>query len=137
MRISDWSSDVCSSDLADQGAGCEGEASDHFRVRSRRLAQMMPGIGKVAPAQFTVVYGALGQQPCDHVHQPRRDFQGFAGKTHAEHDVHFLPVPVALLVEIGARLIRHDHGFHIRPEEHTSEEHTSELQSLMRTSYAV
>src|SRR3546814_17438026 len=39
---------------ADQGAGCEGEASDHFRVRSRRPAQMMPGIGKVADRKRVV-----------------------------------------------------------------------------------
>src|SRR3546814_11792599 len=38
---------------ADQGPGCEGEASDHFRVRSPRLAPLMPGIGKVEIGRAT------------------------------------------------------------------------------------
>src|SRR3546814_8502820 len=84
MRISDWSSDVCSSDLLDSwywNAGCR----HHRRTRRQRFHR---GISCVAAA-------------------------GFA-------DGH----PVVLSRDTAERHAR-------------SEEHTSELQSLMRISYAV
>src|SRR3546814_1708879 len=106
MRISDWSSDVCSSDLAQvprvradvlaAGLHLPGDAADH------------PGAGAVLrhrPARPRVVRLCL---PAD----------GVDGS---------VPVDGAL-----------DRG---RPREaneaRRSEEHTSELQSLMRSSYAV
>src|SRR3546814_10518781 len=83
MRISDWSSDVCSSDLGPRyGQGCRSE-----RDRSRHL---------VARDRRPAVIGDL------------------------------------LLAKPGFRL-EHDLGMH----DLRSEEHTSELQSLMRISYAV
>src|SRR3546814_11233366 len=52
MRISDWSSDVCSSDLVDAGAD-RGQ-------RARAAAQAaLAGGGKA------VIIGAIGQQPRD------------------------------------------------------------------------
>src|SRR3546814_4999550 len=101
MRISDWSSDVCSSDLqilrqhpADEGAGTGVafqvafaqelvEGADHGIARAAELARQRPA-GRQARA--------------------RREAAG-------EDDLAHLVV--------------------------RSEEHTSELQSLMRTSYAV
>src|SRR3546814_5023556 len=90
MRISDWSSDVCSSDLRKQ-----------FRLPKRALRPA--GDDRLASLDL-VEDGQVGQR-CD----PRRD--------------------------------RHRHALRLRDlltrERHRSEEHTSELQSLMRISYAV
>src|SRR3546814_8195021 len=87
MRISDWSSDVCSADLAvarrDQGAGGAGPAHRRQgaggRARADRRAQQMGRGGRSLRAVQRRARGARGR----------------------------------------------------------SEEHTSELQSLMRISYAV
>src|SRR3546814_8443060 len=89
MRISDWSSDVCSSDLI-ESAG--------LRLELRLGAH---------PAQDFL---RIGQQ-----REHRRGRRGYV------------------------RFAANDEGFLHRspPELGRSEEHTSELQSLMRISYAV
>src|SRR3546814_6711046 len=96
MRISDWSSDVCSSDLAGFGyyatlIGVFVTSLYSFRV------------------YFLVFHG-----------KERFDAHADAGHGHG-HDAH------------------DDHGHHggAPKESPRSEEHTSELQSLMRISYAV
>src|SRR3546814_9373976 len=105
MRISDWSSDVCSSDLKGpprvrEGAprghagGCEGSPRGRTRVlegSSRGRARVAQGCPRVPP---------LGA---------RR--------------IHPAPLPGRPLLHAGL------------PQR--SEEHTSELQTLMRISYAV
>src|SRR3546814_9658058 len=97
MRISDWSSDVCSSDLV--ARHCPG-VSSVFRLR--RLAAS----GAVAAtAAHTLRRLAGGHYGSGRDWQPGRASGRGGG----------LP---------DGRLVR-------------SEEHTSELQSLMRTSYAV
>src|SRR3546814_2330871 len=94
MRISDWSSDVCSSDLGHQAV----LASNTSSIPITRLAQAAP--------------------------DPKR----FIG-------VHFFnPVPVMGLIEVIRGLATADETVKIVER---SEEHTSELQSLMRISYAV
>src|SRR3546814_1077039 len=102
MRISDWSSDVCSSDLARQELGRRrlwplrparrrcGRFAGHA---SARIAQ--PAVGRHR-AQLHLLSVARRRQPREQRHQLR------------------------LAVHAGR-----------------SEEHTSELQSLMRISYAV
>src|SRR3546814_3632264 len=98
MRISDWSSDVCSSDLLTEGIQLLHR--DHGR---RRGAVIQHG---------ERVRGALrGRHPDPRIH----DTAGRAGR----------PAPrPGRLQELRSDLLR-------------SEEHTSELQSLMRISYAV
>src|SRR3546814_4851296 len=91
MRISDWSSDVCSSDLRED-ARTAGALRVEYGARRRRTATRDEGIGVVD----------LGDIPCT----PDREGQ-------------------------PARRRRLQLGFD------RSEEHTSELQSLMRISYAV
>src|SRR3546814_7800655 len=88
MRISDWSSDVCSSDLPQEGGR-----------RSRRGSGIRAGDGS-------------GNRP--------RAGNGSGGKTEAP------PRPAP---QEGGHRSRRGYG--------RSEEHTSELQSLMRSSYAV
>src|SRR3546814_4789112 len=86
MRISDWSSDVCSSDLRTRPAGWSGLASTWHPPSRRSFSR---------------------------VHQDK------SGAKHCWHSA-FLPC-----AGYGARSAGR------------SEEHTSELQSLMRISYAV
>src|SRR3546814_9725624 len=126
MRISDWSSDVCSSDLVAAGDGqveADGAVGGH-----RRLVGGL-GAGAVAGGER-----AAG----DDVVAAARQDQVAAG----DGRVH---VGVAGVVDLGRavglgdavvcgaeRVARHQVAGLLR-----SEEHTSELQSLMRISYAV
>src|SRR3546814_5294485 len=103
MRISDWSSDVCSSDLQHAGDAPVG------------------GFGAVADDDDAAVLGVAHPYPAAMV---QADPGGAAGDV--EHGVEQGPVADG----IGA--VAHGFGFAVR-----SEEHTSELQSLMRISYAV
>src|SRR3546814_2187678 len=116
MRISDWSSDVCSSDLLlrqehiDAVAG-EDKACDPFFLRDAHRDRAHAGAER--RGQEAAIVGmnerALGQR--------------FAGRDRIADDRADQRVRVGLVLqEIG--LFR-------------SEEHTSELQSLMRISYAV
>src|SRR3546814_9879119 len=121
MRISDWSSDVCSSDLifrtARGGDVVERLARRPIDVedvrRADRIEDRIIGIDvDVADARaFIVLEGDL----------PDRDL-GIGGQV--EQRVHRQRNDLGLLDRFPARAPR-------------SEEHTSELQSLMRNSYAV
>src|SRR3546814_6353550 len=118
MRISDWSSDVCSSDLADReadfaravlvgSAGAVRAAGQRRRKPDRQLAR-----GAVDAAR-----------PAD-----RRDARSDrAGFTHG-------PADPGRTRDARAVHQRRRHGDGRRGR---SDEHTSELQSLMRISYAV
>src|SRR3546814_2660840 len=97
MRISDWSSDVCSSDL-------EG-------VVHQPRAGLVAALGQAAEAQAA---GAVDHQRAGQLAGVR--LAGQVGFGIAQH-----------VAEKGADVITRSR----------SEEHTSELQSLMRISYAV
>src|SRR3546814_1750306 len=111
MRISDWSSDVCSSDLG----GFEGEDLVDDRLDRPALDQR----------------GDLAQLIAIRAHEEERVIHaagpGFAANGRAPEPQHDAQNEVEALraceVGIGRRGNR-------------SEEHTSELQSLMRISYA-
>src|SRR3546814_1321489 len=114
MRICDWSSDVCSSHLLPWALPEPGRRATSS-IRAQRLADAE----------------AMGQDRC-----PRR-----AGRRQAP--------------PVGRRAVVHDGGgrgarrrsaalegqaqpaHRVEPRRRRSEEHTSELQSLMRISYAV
>src|SRR3546814_2053638 len=97
MRISDWSSDVCSSDL---------------RLLGRREIDLAPGDGASG------ICGGRGTRPPHH----RRGARGFRACAAVGE-----PRSVC---RAGGRALARGSGTR-------SEEHTSELQSLMRISYAV
>src|SRR3546814_10065878 len=97
MRISDWSSDVCSSDLIDSHHAGRAEMG-RFERRRRDLAAP-----DVADAERGDDHRADGARAGDRRHSDR----GARGE-----------------VQLACEFAR-------------SEEHTSELQSLMRISYAV
>src|SRR3546814_1599320 len=105
MRISDGSSDVCSSDLT--GSTCGARA--HIEYRGGRF-----GFGWPAESSWDRILECVcGVRQCSCAR-----FRRHCGQFHA-------PGPVWV--------------FRRRPDRHSerSEEHTSELQSLMRISYAV
>src|SRR3546814_1943643 len=100
MRISDWSSDVCSSDLHDAGFGAARLPVPVVRVDQRSVGRPFG----LHDDRRAAVGAALREQPP-------------AQRRISRH-----------LEQLGAR---------VEQQDMRSEEHTSELQSLMRTSYAV
>src|SRR3546814_3219958 len=131
MRISDWSSDVCSSDLAVAAHG----AGQLQRPLLRRAAaeDALPAGAPARPAWRTAprrpavplappLARALGKLPAgdDRTRGAGRGARGRPARLAGPGGVAAVPAR-RLVVAAQAR----------------SEEHTSELQSLMRISYAV
>src|SRR3546814_7102356 len=124
MRISDWSSDVCSSDLAAAGDG-DGELAIQ-PLRDPKVEDLREKAQRLETQQYYAE----------------------AAKT-LDQALEIVPDDPALLQERAeAALLLGDHakaealarrafatGSQVGPLR--SEEHTSELQSLMRSSYAV
>src|SRR3546814_2030114 len=124
MRISDWSSDVCSSDLFDRGRAAFANRRERCQTHRRddRAGRRFDRGDRVARVGRTIE----------------------AGRTMHMHDVAEL-----LYVELGSDARRNVLAERRAGEQHVagvlgefgnlrrSEEHTSELQSLMRISYAV
>src|SRR3546814_1748620 len=110
MRISDWSSDVCSSDLR-PGLG---EEAEHQRRRERPRLRGEVAAAKDAHAAFLehLAFDGLLQRLA------RLDEAGQGGIA--------MRRPAGVAAEQQAAAVGD-----------RSEEHTSELQSLMRISYAV
>src|SRR3546814_2519496 len=128
MRISDWSSEVCSSDLAD-GAGLRHGADrviralGHFLVVEYFLAPAFAPLpcfhGAAEPCRLVLAHETFGYRD----HLAIRHAADFTDRSNAA--VYFLNIAGtgSAAVGDGDSLPR-------------SEEHTSELQSLMRISYA-
>src|SRR3546814_8268209 len=112
MRISDWSSDVCSSDLVN------GVVRTLTQTRAE-LTRMGHDVDLLTPLEFRTL-------PCPTYPEIRLSL--FAGrKVTARLDA---ARPDALHIATEGPL-------GIAARAYRSEEHTSELQSLMRISYAV
>src|SRR3546814_2982225 len=139
MRISDWSSDVCSSDLV-------GVDQQHVVIGLDREAQ-----GKVDGGEGLAL--ARVRRSDQHAVSARQDrtvsdaaeiadqlalhdaiFFGNAGHRGAGHDHAARREPFAVDTSLPRR---DDRGRRLRDLLERSEAHTSELQSLMRRSYAV
>src|SRR3546814_2176262 len=112
MRISDWSSDVCSSDLGYLWRRPQPHTA-RYRRRRRRLAADDQGRGGRA---------AL---PADRRH-PRTPIRPTGTGN-----------PKPLMTALSVAIKRLDHAAHLALPAYRSEEHTSELQSLMSISYAL
>src|SRR3546814_9962574 len=106
MRISDWSSDVCSSDL---DAVCDVALVKHVVAADREG----PAVTGRTIRKRRVDEGNIAAEQLGRVFRIRRH-GGFVGIVRPQCDTSL----------IGEEYVR-------------SEEHTSELQSLMRISYAV
>src|SRR3546814_1081887 len=109
MRISDWSSDVCSSDLVGRRA-CRPDAGCCRKGRYLRYGRLRPSGGRLATSPRPAVLRDTSGKPPAHVGYPVKSLKILL-------EIHRWPPPDTM-----AR---------------RSEEHTSELQSLMRISYAV
>src|SRR3546814_2707143 len=115
MRISDWSSDVCSSDLATSGLFADPARIDILDEQRRG-------------AEFGVA-GAAVEHANDFETGVEPDEVGERDRTHR-----MVEAQTATRVDILHRcdaLAEREDGF----VDHRSEEHTSELQSLMRITY--
>src|SRR3546814_8801973 len=156
MRISDWSSDVCSSDLVHVlavQAPRFGVAEHEFLPRTGDADVGQPALLLQPPALFH--RARIGKQPFLHPRQEhQREFQTLrAVQGHQLHAV-LAGLRLALaglqrgigeegdqlaqaraLVLVATHKARGDRDQLV--EVLRSEEHTSEHQSLMRTSYAV
>src|SRR3546814_6170525 len=122
MRISGWSSDVCSADLRKYNRTAMIVEPNELSVDPIQLMRQSvadPTQGSVAAKAWINEALAIGQGQTDvdkHHHDAREAEDGGHGNHHAHsHDQSIAPFS----------LIRR------------TEEHTSELQSLMRISYAV
>src|SRR3546814_9831779 len=121
MRISDWSSDVCSSDLEDGGEDILRRAAPVPDVVAQvgeadRTLRRRTMAGGAVVAEDRLAQLDRGRVPCDLVDRP--PFVGREG---------FLEPGVVGRLRQRVLVVRGPR----------SEEHTSELQSLMRSSYAV
>src|SRR3546814_7925850 len=101
MRISDWSSDVCSSDLIPHERPYRTPQTHHPRALRRTSA----GGGQSGACQWRTCEPRRARQAARNAARRPGDGEGRGRGPRAQHD--------------------------------RSEEHTSELQSLMRISYAV
>src|SRR3546814_6423850 len=110
MRISDWSSDVCSSDLA---------ADD--RAAAARLARPCPAgrARDAAPGAGTVARASASRRGA------------------VDRAALFGPWCGARRCAGGGGAVRRRKSRHLGRQSLRSEEQTSELQSIMRNSYAV
>src|SRR3546814_6912879 len=110
MRISDWSSDVCSSDLAEAHVG----AAVLEGARALQVLQLQVQLA----AEHLGHAGGRHQRGADHL-----SLQAFGG--------------CANIVDGGGQGVLRGGELRAAEAAGRSEEHTSELQSLMRISYAV
>src|SRR3546814_6752897 len=119
MRISDWSSDVCSSDLPGVGVGLRRQV-DRLQGQQRAQERDVDGL-RLAAAAPMIERGKrrLG----------REDAAADAGDVRSQAQGRIAVGPQI------AGIAGHRLGDDLRAGR--SEEHTSELQSLMRLSYAV
>src|SRR3546814_7661621 len=121
MRISDWSSDVCSSDLASVSTALADALIDTGNETA--VARLVANEG----AELTEA--ALG-----------RVLSGYTGSEVVAESIARRPsLPPAISEHLVSAMAKKLQGYlvskHDLPADARSEEHTSELQSLMRTSY--
>src|SRR3546814_2418258 len=117
MRISDWSSDVCSSDLTDRGAAALNDyarANDPFtKVGRQQISVEVSSVIRASPDSFRVAW------------TERHYENGQLSTTERWTAIITIVIQIPRNADI------------LRKNPLRSEEHTSELQSLMRISYAV
>src|SRR3546814_4934998 len=123
MRISDWSSDVCSSDLDQLVSGIASHVVGHALGAARHCTIML--------ALRRARFARLGEREAGCAKTPRTDrIAKHVAIAMRDGDVEM----AGILCELRSKSVL----THLRRHSiERSEEHTSELQSLMRISYAV
>src|SRR3546814_7083021 len=142
MRISDWSSDVCSSDL---------ETLDIVEIAGEKFAAIgrdQPPVGRYAGERLAIEIIALARFAREAIglgfrtgaeragdRQPRGDLRRVGEIEHAQR---IIALGRGAVVGDAQHIIAGgDREHRIAADTIRSEEHTSELQSLMRISYAL
>src|SRR3546814_6276651 len=130
MRISDWSSDVCSSDLVPRGRVLRDEqlfdiaahrpTNEEELARSRGVSRDLAR-GRIGKAVLETIAGALAL-PHSALPKPPPKQEPLNGNR-----------PLMDLLKVMLKLRCEAHAV----AQKRSEEHPYELQSLLRTSYAV
>src|SRR3546814_3168153 len=132
MRMSDWSSDVCSSDLVRKGLA---EAGPHPLLW---VLDEFPALGRLDFFEQALAFMAGYRMRALLIAQSLNQIEQAYGPNSSILDNCHVRVAFAPNDERTARRLSETMGtanqVH-RSEEHTSEENTSELQSLMRNSY--
>src|SRR3546814_3757177 len=138
MRISDWSSDVCSSDLVEPArrGAFERIPAQHGGMRWKaEHRHAVPHLGLAIPAIEDPEIGEFALR----LHRLQ-----FRGEILLQIGAERGPVAACGAIVDDERvrpllqfLLRHRIGTGRKAPKRRSEEHTSELQSLMSTSYAV
>src|SRR3546814_4698293 len=132
MRISDWSSDVCSSDLLDgskhwwfedRGPQCTLLVYIDDATSELMHLKMVESESTFAYMDATREYIEAHGKPVAFYSDKHSVFRNNTASAKGDGMTHFGRALEALAIEIICA--------------HRSEEHTSELQSLMRISYAV
>src|SRR3546814_5264724 len=121
MRISDWSSDVCSSDLTSSEVVPITKGQTYQQTQNEAETQAVYAFDSITIAEPLILN--LGVR-YDHYNTTVISATSGVG------------VPVAP-IERSDDLFNWQAGLIFKPTANRSEEHTSELQSLMRISYAV
>src|SRR3546814_10030588 len=117
MRISDWSSDVCSSDLLHYVLSRRAEP---YWLAQREAAHIPPRLAEML---------ALWRDQPPSVWDFPRVNEIFSAESH-QYILYGMGFPVPADLPLGERAAS------LIADNHRSEEHTSELQSLMRNSSA-
>src|SRR3546814_9626722 len=118
MRISDWSSDVCSSCLFK--GDCAGNVPQAIAAFKRAVSE---------DPDFALAWAKLSSE---------RAVARYWGVDQSEANLQAMELEAKRALELAPRLSEaHAAMGFVQRFLHRSEEHTSELQSLMRISYAV
>src|SRR3546814_9940513 len=148
MRISDWSSDVCSSDLYDRIVSVgmlEHVGPRHYREYYRKVASLLKPDGVAVIHAIGVFRSPQAQNPWMEkyifpgAYTPSLSQQTTAIERHTDlfvTDVEILRTHYADTLLAWRRRCAAARDRIVAMYDR-SEEHTSELQSLMRSSYAV
>src|SRR3546814_6166807 len=139
MRISDWSSDVCSSDLdcaADPDAARDiDRAAEAADLEPRRILAGINAAADDGAVDYEAEIGAGSGDGADgDVAVGGADPHGGRFAERADHRrafVGILDTVVVFVLVVLVIVLRRDR------QDDRSEEHTSELQALIRISYAV
>src|SRR3546814_1234311 len=117
MRISDWSSDVCSSDLMASATSAQSEQGDPADAEAGNISEEQPSVPVEVDAEKLRRFAGS-------IVMGKADREIVLESLGCFNDVASLATAIGLPEEMVGEQFR-------------SEEHTSELQSLMRISYAV